>query len=119
MRMSHWTSPRRRTDTLWARMTALILLAVVLGGDEQPALTARGAFFALSVPDLEASARWYADKLGLGRTSQAGPGRDMPGFVVLEGSGLIVELIHKRDSARPSGAIERTQGFTKAGAIVA
>jgi len=44
-------------------MTALILLAVVLGGGEQPALTARGAFFALSVPDLEASARWYADKL--------------------------------------------------------
>src|SRR5262245_38932693 len=66
-----------------------------------PALQFRpvtGAFFALSVPDMAASVSWYTDKLGLHVVNTV-PGS--PEVAVLEGGGLIVELI--RDPAAQPG----------------
>jgi len=89
----------------------------------QPVLAATGAFFALSVADIKASSQWYVDKLGLAVTFQ--PPRSSPvEVVVLEGGGLIVELI-QHDEALPftkvtpkrSDAIE-VHGYFKAGVIV-
>src|SRR3954471_13165229 len=46
-----------------------------------------GGYFALSVPDAEASAKWYADKLGL-HVVMRPPKTNGTQVVVLEGSGL-------------------------------
>ena len=54
--------------------------------------TSRGAFFALSVADLEASTRWYRDTLGL-TVVMTMPRRDGMAVAALEGGGLLVELI--------------------------
>lgn len=108
-------------------LTALVLLAAprlsqpqaTASGDSTIA-TATGAFFALSVADLDASTKWYVEKLGLKRTTQGGRTGRVGGFVVLEGGGWIVELIKHDESVRPTGsAPELVQGFTKAGALVA
>lgn len=81
-------------------------------------MRATGGFLALSVPDLDASAAWYAEKLGLKRTSEGHP-QGPASYVVLEGDGWIVELVH-HTSAQPSSrpSPELTHGFTKAGIIV-
>jgi len=82
-------------------------------------ITTAGAFFALSVPDLAASAAWYEQKLGLTRIQQGGRMDRLAGYVVLEGGGLIVELIKHDDAVRPPAkSPELIQGFSKAGALV-
>lgn len=62
--------------------------------------TTRGAFFSLSVADLEASSAWYAEKFGLTVVMDR-PKADGVAIRVLEGGGLIVELI-ERDGAAPT-----------------
>jgi catechol 2,3-dioxygenase-like lactoylglutathione lyase family enzyme len=91
--------------------------------DPPPMPRATGAFLALSVADLDASARWYAEALGL-RVVLRTPKHDKSAAVVLEGAGLIVELI-KHDESVPlrTAAPAATnnilvQGIVKAGAIV-
>lgn len=84
---------------------------------------ATGSFFALSVPDLEASTRWYRDTLGLEvklRPEKSGPAA----VAILEGGGLIVELI-QHDEARPLAEAAPTvkgeiftHGVFKAGVMV-
>jgi catechol 2,3-dioxygenase-like lactoylglutathione lyase family enzyme len=89
----------------------------------EPAFVARGAFFAVSVPDVEASAKWYADKLGLAVTLRP-PKQDESTAIILEGGGLIVELIQRDDAvplrqAAPSVAASyQVHGIFKAGVIV-
>jgi len=56
-----------------------------------------GAFFALSVQDVDASARWYAEKLGLKVASRFSDGK--VAGAVLSGNGLEVELIGFAESA--------------------
>lgn len=58
-----------------------------------PAMTTTGAFLGLSVPDLDASVRWYAEKLGL-RVIMDPPPYQGTRVKVLEGGGLVVELQH-------------------------
>jgi catechol 2,3-dioxygenase-like lactoylglutathione lyase family enzyme len=74
-----------------------------------------GAFFALSVPNMAESVRWYSEKFGLAVTFEAhGPVE----VTVLEGAGLLVELI--RDPAaqpRPSRP-DLLHGPFKAGFLV-
>jgi catechol 2,3-dioxygenase-like lactoylglutathione lyase family enzyme len=88
-----------------------------------PVSTATGAFFALSVADVKASARWYAEKLGL-KIVMEEPERDKTAVVVLEGGGLIVELIERDDRLPLRKATEgiadnlRVHGIVKAGFIV-
>ena len=85
-------------------------------------LTATGGYFAVSVADLEASERWYEEKLGLEVTLRP-PAAAGVSVVVLRGNGLIVELIHQESG--PSGSIAPTpggsatpNGIVKAGVIV-
>jgi len=107
---------------------SLLLVLPVTGRAQRPAparpaFTAAGAFFALSVADLDVSARWYEEKLGLTRTMTA-PRREGAAVVVLEGGGLVVELV-QLDSARALQRIapsargpQDVHGFFKAGVIV-
>src|SRR6185295_18991760 len=66
--------------------------------DERP-LRTDGAFFALSVADLPSSVRWYTEKLGLAVSMEV-PAQNGIAVTVVEGGGLVVELIHN-DRARP------------------
>ena len=81
-----------------------------------PAVVAAGSFFALSVPDLDASAKWYTEKLGLHVVMQV-PRQNKTAVTVLEGGGLIVELI-QHDDARPSGDPLLVHGVFKVGIVV-
>ena len=79
------------------------------------AIATKGAFFALNVANMSASVAWYSEKLGLRIILQNPRSGDIPAVTVLEGGGLIVELI-QRDDAVPPGTTQR-HGFTKAGFI--
>lgn len=70
-----------------------------------------GAFFALSVSDLKASTSWYSEKLGL-KVSREIPEAKV---AILEGEGLIVELIQQEGAAPRSTS--PTRGIMKAGFI--
>ena len=109
---------------------ALILLLVPVAASAQSGSRAdsavfqtRGAFFALSVSDLDGSTRWYSEKLGLAVVMRP-PKTNGAQVTVLEGGGLIVELIQD-DAAKPLRQLapsvsERhlVHGMTKAGVIV-
>jgi hypothetical protein len=90
---------------------------------ESSLITTTGAFFALSVADINTSAEWYSEKLGLEIIMQ--PPKTGPATViVLEGGGLIVELI-QHDDALPLSEAAPTinnetliHGIFKAGVIV-
>jgi catechol 2,3-dioxygenase-like lactoylglutathione lyase family enzyme len=100
------------------KVIPLLLCLALTGAAPQARPAATGAFFALSVADVDASARWYAETLEM-RTVMTVPKQDKIGVAVLEGSGLIVELI-QNDAARRPAVKERvlTHGLFKAGAIV-
>jgi catechol 2,3-dioxygenase-like lactoylglutathione lyase family enzyme len=91
----------------------------------QPAspISATGGFFAVSVADMEASTRWYEEKLGLSVVMRV-PRTDQPAVHVLEGRGLIVELVeHKGPVPQAKPAPPATgrvfgEGIFKAGVIV-
>jgi len=82
-----------------------------------------GAFFALSVADLQASTRWYSEKLGMNVVMEV-PKRDNVAVTVLDGGGLIVELIQHDDAVPLSKAApavtsrDRIHGIAKAGVVV-
>lgn len=73
-----------------------------------------GAFFGLSVPNMAQSRQWYTEKLGLAVVFELAS----PQVTVLEGGGLIVELIH--DPAATPGPVEPASqhGVFKAGFLV-
>jgi len=82
-----------------------------------------GAFFAVSVPDLAAATMWYAEKLGLHTVmSTEGPGGGR--VAVLEGNGLIVELVYLPEAqplSRVAPALrseEHVHGLFKAGLVI-
>ena len=103
-----------------------LLLVCTPAADAQtadPPFTATGAFIALSVPDVAASARWYREKLGL-RIVLEPPKAGEATAVILEGGGLLVELI-QHDGAKPLGTLAPgvrgsvyVHGYFKAGLIV-
>jgi catechol 2,3-dioxygenase-like lactoylglutathione lyase family enzyme len=107
---------------------ACVLLAAALalaGGSARadsaqvpPAPAARGAFIALSVADLEASIAWYRDTLGLRLSSRPVDSAAVK-VAILEGEGLLVELIQHADAAAmPAPASAPGQGIFKAGFFV-
>lgn len=71
-----------------------LLPAAAFAQSTQPtvAFQTSGAFIALSVEDLEASTNWYVEKLGL-RVVKRPPPHEGTTVAILEGGGLIVELI--------------------------
>src|SRR5262245_19741805 len=110
-----------RTTCVALCLSCAIPVGVVAGAPPMP--RAIGAFLAVSVADLDASARWYAEALGL-RVVLRTPKHDKSAAVVLEGPGLIVELIKHdesvplRTAAPPVTNNILVQGIVKAGAIV-
>jgi catechol 2,3-dioxygenase-like lactoylglutathione lyase family enzyme len=90
---------------------------------ESPGLTVSGAFFALSVADMNATAKWYSEKLGMKIVMQQ-PKREKIAVTVLESDGLIVELIQNDNSLPVSKTVpglqskELIQGSFKTGFIV-
>ena len=82
-----------------------------------PSVVGRGAVWALSVADLSASSRWYAEKFGL-KVVMESPKTENPAAVVLEGDGLTVELIQHSGSKPRTGDPVLTQGLVKAGVVV-
>jgi lactoylglutathione lyase/glyoxylase I family protein len=83
----------------------------------------RGAFFAVAVADLDASTRWYTEKLGLSVVSRFPPTATASG-ALLAGGGLEVELIMNTRTAtqpapRDTAGKEIDRGFFKAGVRVA
>ena len=107
----------------WIALASLIGVIGPTSPQAPPAFTTKGAFFALSVADLDASTKWYADKFGLTVVMRP-PKQDKSAVTVLEGGGLIVELLQRDDAvplrqAAPSvEANYRIHGFFKAGVIV-
>jgi catechol 2,3-dioxygenase-like lactoylglutathione lyase family enzyme len=109
--------------------TTLLIACLMLSGaaasrTSPPAMTATGAFAAVSVRDLAASAGWYSEKLDM-HVVMSVPKQNGVAVTVLEGSGLIVELI-QNDAAQPLSRAapsvkERVlvHGPFKVGAIVA
>jgi hypothetical protein len=89
----------------------------------KPPFSAAGAFFALSVADIEASTKWYSEKLDLKIINQV-PKNNNVAVTVLEGGGLIVELIQHDDALPLSEACPSVKdnllvhGIFKAGVIV-
>jgi len=86
-------------------------------------MVATGAFFALSVADVNASAEWYTQKLGLKEVMKL-PMTGGAAVIVLEGQGLIVELIQQEGAVPLSRAAPAVKdrllvhGLAKAGVIV-
>ena len=96
----------RSSSALTLATAAFIVLGAAPAGfpsgvRDDAVLQVRGAFFALSVADVDASARWYEEKLGLGVVMRA-PRTDetRSAATVLRGGGLTVELV-RHDDARP------------------
>jgi catechol 2,3-dioxygenase-like lactoylglutathione lyase family enzyme len=76
-----------------------------------------GAFLAVSVADIDASARWYSEKLGL-RVIMQQPKVDKAAVTILEGGALTVELV-QLDGASPAWrSPERAHGIFKSGVVV-
>lgn len=83
-----------------------------------PFATAAGGFFALSVPDLDASVAWYSRVFGMRRTFTIPPMGEIVGGALLESEGLVVELLQRRDATPGRRPAELTQGVAKAGVLV-
>jgi len=107
-------------------LVLLLALPSVAGAQsaESPPIRATGSFFALAVDSLDAATRWYEEKLGL-RVVMRVPGGEHPGVTVLEGDGLMVELVERvgppAADARPPGRGRgpRQSGLFKGGFQVA
>jgi len=82
----------------------------------QPFKALTGAFLAVSVQNIAESTRWYSEKLGLSVVFEAHDGIDV---TVLEGGGLLVELM-RDPSAQPPNVSrpELAHGIFKAGFFV-
>jgi catechol 2,3-dioxygenase-like lactoylglutathione lyase family enzyme len=114
----------RNTEELLKAFVTLALTALLGTGaaaqTAQPdlAFTTQGAFFALSVSDVAASTRWYTEKFGLRVTQQTAKSPGNVGVAILEGGGLIVEILQIDGAAVPGKAANMVHGFFKAGIIV-
>jgi len=105
--------------------TAFSLLALITAVADPSSRPARpdpdataGAFFAVSVPDLKASAAWYTNNLDLRVVRELPPTNDVA-VIILEGNGLLVELLQPLHAPAPPPAEHApSYGFTKAGFFV-
>lgn len=112
------------TLLLWLTLATVAAAPPATVTTDAPVLASTGAFFALSVADVNASAKWYSETLGLNVVMQP-PKQDRSAVIVLEGGGLIVELIQHDDAVPLSKAAPGAKsnmlvhGMVKAGVIVA
>lgn len=61
-----------------------------------------GGFVALSVADLDASAKWYREKLGLKLVKRAESPDRSRALAILQGNGFAVELIWLKQAVAPT-----------------
>lgn len=99
-----------------------VVIALLIQGSTPPALerpfaSTHGAFFALSVADMDASVKWYSEKLGLTVVMRT-PKQDKASAVVLEGGGLTVELVHHDDARAALQEPPLVHGIMKVGLVV-
>jgi catechol 2,3-dioxygenase-like lactoylglutathione lyase family enzyme len=102
---------------LMCAVAALLIQGPARAAIETPFAATHGAFFALSVADMDASVKWYSEKLGLAVVMRS-PRQDKASAVVLEGAGLTVELVKHDDAIAPSKEPPLIHGFMKAGLVV-
>src|SRR5919199_2913193 len=83
-----------------------------------------GAFFALSVADINIVSRWYQEKLGFKVLSQGEAPNKIAKFAILEGDGNLIELIQHRE-AKPLSVVApeiksayQVHGIFKIGMVV-
>ena len=107
-------------------MIGILILAAATVSSEPappPLATIRGAFLALSVPDADAAARWYSEKLGL-KIIMRPPSQGDVRMIALAGGGLMVELIEQSGAAPLSQVAPQIRhetmvlGLFKAGVFV-
>lgn len=104
-------------------LTRPILRAIPLQAAPAPAFSTSGAFIAMSVPDLDASVRWYTEKFGM-RVVFSPPPNDGYTVKVVEGGGLTLELMHNaravplRTAAPSVTHTTLVHGIFKAGLVV-
>ena len=106
------------------RTTLTVVAAALLATARAPApISASGSFFALSVADLDASAKWYASTFDM-KVALHPPKQNGNEVLVLQGRGLTVELI-RSDAAVPIASLGpktadafAVHGFVKAGILV-
>jgi hypothetical protein len=71
-------------------------------GNSQTAAV-EGAFFGLSVANVDTVSRWYQDNLGLKVISNGEAPNRIAKFAILEGNGVLIEIIqHSKAQARKS-----------------
>jgi catechol 2,3-dioxygenase-like lactoylglutathione lyase family enzyme len=86
------------------RVLAVILLSVACGFAQQsgppPAFQSpRGAFFALSVKNLDTTAGWYKEKLGFREVKQGASRDGTSRSIILDRDGVVLELIHHKQAS--------------------
>jgi catechol 2,3-dioxygenase-like lactoylglutathione lyase family enzyme len=82
-----------------------------MSSETKPVFKANGGFVAITVPDLDASAKWYAEKLGLKIVKNHAMRPDNKAAVtILEGNGVAVELIWLADAVPLSKAAPQLKG---------
>jgi catechol 2,3-dioxygenase-like lactoylglutathione lyase family enzyme len=113
-------------NSKYACLLAMLLSIPAAGPREQttaadaPDFTAQGAFVAIVVTDLDASARWYQSTLGLHLIKRGRAPRLPAENAVLGGHNLFVELIHHEGKVLPRIDNEASvPRLLKAGVIVA
>jgi catechol 2,3-dioxygenase-like lactoylglutathione lyase family enzyme len=87
--------------------------------------TVKGAFVAVTVPDLDVAAKWYVEKFGLRIVKNHAMRADNKAAVtVLQGNGFTVELIWLADAMPLSNVapqlkgLQDIQGILKAGVFI-
>jgi catechol 2,3-dioxygenase-like lactoylglutathione lyase family enzyme len=68
-------------------------------------------FFALSVPDAPASARWYAEAFGLKVLADFKPD-DNGHVIILQSDTLLLEILQLRPARSPGGAVVKDRHLT-------
>ena len=93
------------------------LLGLLDAGAAEPIMPAAPQFFALSVPDATASARWYAEAFGLKVLADFKPD-DSGRVVILQSDSLLLEILELRAAQSPGRAAKDshlTHGIFKVG----
>ncbi len=84
---------------------------IKMSSDAKPVFKASGGFVAITVPDLDASAKWYVEKLGLKIVKNHAMRPDNKAAVtVLQGNGFAVELIWLADAVPLAKAAPQLKG---------
>jgi catechol 2,3-dioxygenase-like lactoylglutathione lyase family enzyme len=116
-RLSHEGVMRIGTSWIFFLANCSALAAQAPRSDTSTALAVRGAMLAFVVPDLDASAKWYTEKLGLRIVHLYPRIKGMHARAALfQGGGLAVELVQEDDAVDPGP--QHRRGLQKAGLVL-